>query len=52
MINFKTHKEPKKKFIDFGAFQKIKKMVSREEILFHMRFGAYHGNPVLVKPYL
>ena len=31
------------KFFDFGAFQKIKKMVSREKILFHMLFGASHG---------
>ena len=33
------------KFFDFGAFQKIKKMVSREEILVHMLFGASHGTP-------
>ena len=31
------------KFFDFGAFQKIMKMLSREKILFHMLFGASHG---------
>ena len=45
MINFLTEKEPKMKFFDFGAFQKIKKMVSREEILFHILFEASHGTP-------
>ena len=37
------------KFFDFGAFQKIMKMLSREKILFHMLFGASHGTPVFVK---
>ena len=41
----KTEKEPKMKFFDFGAFQKIMKMLSREKILFHMLFGASHGTP-------
>ena len=45
LINFKTQKEPKMKFFDFGAFQKIKKMVSREKIIFHKLFGASHGTP-------
>ena len=31
------------KFFDFGAFQKIIKMLSREKILFHMLFRASHG---------
>ena len=30
------------KFFDFGAFQKIMKMLSREKIIFHMLFGASH----------
>ena len=48
MITFKTEKEPKIKFFDFGAFQKIMKMVSREKIIFHMLFGASHGIPVYI----
>ena len=42
MINFKTENEPKMKFFDFGAFQKIEKMLSHDQILFHMLFGAFH----------
>ena len=49
MINFKTENEPKMKSFDFGAFQKIKKMVSREKIIFHMLFGASHGTPRISK---
>ena len=30
------------KFFDFGAFQKIEKMSSHDEILFHMLFWAFH----------
>ena len=45
MINFKTEKEPKMNFFDFGAFKKIMKMPSREKIIFHMLFGASHGTP-------
>ena len=30
------------KFFDFAAFQKIKKMLSHDNILFHMLFGAFH----------
>ena len=33
------------KFFDFGAFQKIMKMLSREKYIFHMLFGASHGTP-------
>ena len=33
------------KFFDFGAFQKIMKMLSREKIIFHMLFGASHDTP-------
>ena len=41
------------KSFDFGAFQKIMKMLSREKILFHMLFGASHGNPriLVARPY-
>ena len=39
MINFKTRKEPKMKFFDFGAFQKFKKMVSREKTSFTSFLG-------------
>ena len=42
MINFKTEKEPKIKFIDFGAFQNFKQMLSHDKIIFHMLFGAFH----------
>ena len=45
VIYFKTEKEPKMKFFDFGAFQKIMKMLSREKIIFHMLFGASHDTP-------
>ena len=30
VINFKIEKEPKMKFFDFGAFQKIRKMLSHD----------------------
>ena len=36
------------KFVDFGAFQKIMKMPSREKYIFHMLFGASHGTPVVL----
>ena len=48
MINFKTENEPKIKFFDFGAFQKIEKLLSREKILFHMLFGAFHDTPCMI----
>ena len=37
------------KFFDFGAFQKIMKMLSREKIIFLMLFGASHGIPRILK---
>ena len=37
-----AQQERKMKFFDFGAFQKIMKMLSHEKILFHMLFGAFH----------
>ena len=45
MINFKTENESKMKFIDFGAFQKIEKMLSHDKILFYMLVGAFHDTP-------
>ena len=48
MIGYSTEKEPKLKFFDFGAFQKIKKMVSREKIIFHEIFWASHGTPRII----
>ena len=30
------------KFFDFGAFQKIEKLLSHDKILLHMFFGAFH----------
>ena len=33
------------KFFDFEAFQKIRKILSREKYIFHMLFGAFHGTP-------
>ena len=30
------------KFVDFGAFQKITKMLSHDKILLHKLFGAFH----------
>ena len=44
MINFLTEKEPKMKFFDFEAFQKIRKILSREKYIFHMLFGAFHSH--------
>ena len=45
VINFRTEKEPKMKFFDFGAFQINGQMPSHDEIIFHMRFGAFHITP-------
>jgi len=50
VITLKTEKEPKMKFFDFGAFQKIMKMLSREKYIFHMLFGASHGTPRITLP--
>ena len=33
------------KLFDFGAFQKIMKMLSHNKILFHKLFGAFHDTP-------
>ena len=46
MVNFKTENEPKMKFFDFGALQKIEKMLSHDKIIFHMLFGAFHDTPL------
>ena len=45
VINFKTEKEPKIKFFDFGAFQINGQMESHDNIIFHMLFGAFHITP-------
>ena len=45
MINFKTENEPTIKFFDFGVFKKIMKMLSHDEIIFHMLFGEFHDTP-------
>ena len=37
------------KFFDFGAFQKIEKMLSHDKILFHMIFGAFYDTPCILK---
>ena len=37
------------KFFDFGAFQKIVKMLSHDKILFHMLFGAFHDTSCMNK---
>ena len=42
MINFKTEKEPKMKFFDFGAFQNKMQIPSHDKIIFHVLFGAFH----------
>ena len=42
MIYFKTEKEAKMKFFDFGAVQKIMQMLSHDKIIVHMLFGAFH----------
>ena len=34
------------KFFDFGAFQKIMKILSHYKIIFHMLFGAFHDTPL------
>ena len=49
MINFKIENEPKMKFFDFGAFQKIEKMLSHDKILFHMLFGAFHDTSCILE---
>ena len=40
VINFKTEKEPKMKFFDFGAFKKMHMPLSEKYI--HMLFGSFH----------
>ena len=45
VINFKTQKEPKMKFIDFWAFQNFVQLLSHDKIIFHMLFGAFHIAP-------
>ena len=42
VIKSKIEKEPKLKFVNLGAFQKITKMVSHDKILLHMFFGVFH----------
>ena len=38
------------KFFDFGAYQKIRKLLSREKYIVHVLFGAFHGtSPVFTK---
>ena len=44
---FLTEKKPKMKFFDFGAFQKIMKMLSREKII----FACFLGH-LMVPPYM
>ena len=51
VIKYKTEKEPKMKFFDFGAFQKIIKMLSHDKNLFHILFGAFHYNACIQKFY-
>ena len=38
-------KEPNMKFVNFGAFQNFKQMLSHDKIIFHMLFGAFHVTP-------
>ena len=40
---FLNNKEPKMKFINFGAFWEKIQMPSHDKILLHMLFGAFHG---------
>ena len=42
VINFKTEKEPKMIFFDFGAFQINMQMPSHDKMIFQMLFGAFH----------
>ena len=49
VTSFKTGNEPKIKVFEFGAFQKIMHMASREEYIFHMLFGAFHDTPRIMK---
>ena len=46
VINFKTEKEPKMKFFDFGAFQNKMQMSSHDKIIFHMLLGHFILLPV------
>ena len=41
MINFKTEKEPKIKFFDFGTFQIKMQKLSHDKIILHMHFRAF-----------
>ena len=45
VINFKTEKEPKMKFFDFWAFRKKWQKLSRDKIIFHMLYRAFHNTP-------
>ena len=36
-------------FFDFGAFQQNLKMLSNDEIIFHILFGAFHDAPRIIK---
>ena len=38
-------KKLENEILQFGAFQKIEKMLSLDKILFHMLFGAFHDTP-------
>ena len=49
MTSFKTRNEPKMKLFEFGAFQKIRHMASREKHIFHKLFGAFHDTPRITK---
>ena len=42
VANVKTEKKPKITFFDFGVFQKIMPMLSRDKIIYHMLFGAFY----------
>ena len=47
MINSKRVKEPKMKYFDFAAFQKITITLSHDKIIFHMLYGAFHDTPYI-----
>ena len=47
VINFKTQKEPKMKFFDFGASQEISKMLSHDKSSFTCFSGHFIVPPVL-----
>ena len=49
---FKTEKEPKMKFFDFGAFQINGQMPSHDKIIFHMLFGAFEMPHFILLPVL